>query len=214
MRHLAAAKHPPGIVISASAVGYYGGTGEQMVDETAPTGNGFTAGLCRDWESAALEAKAFGARVVLLRTGLVLSKHGGALARMLPVFRAGLGGRIGSGRQWMSWISESDLIRLIAHCLDNPDLSGPVNAVSPAPGRNHEFTSTLARQIRRPSIMPVPATALRILYGRPADETLLLSQRISASKIQQSGFGFNAPDLETALTAALQDGDGRRSSAG
>ena len=203
MRQFEAAKHPPGIVISASAVGYYGDTGEQPVDEHAAAGDGFTAYLCRNWESEALEAAKFGARVVLLRTGIVLSNRGGALARMLPVFRVGLGGRLGSGRQWMSWITEEDLTRLIAYCLETQELSGPVNAVSPAPVRNHEFTSSLARRLGRPALVPVPATALRLAYGKLADETLLVSQRVTPAKLERSSFQFNAPDLDTALSTLL-----------
>ena len=203
MKQLHSTESPPPVVISASAVGYYGDTGERTVDEKALPGTGFTPDVCRRWEAEALAARGFGSRVILLRTGIVLSERGGALARMLPIFRAGLGGRLGNGLQWMSWITAGDLARVVAHCLDHEELAGPVNAVSPEPVRNRDFTRALARQLGRPALAPAPATVLRLMYGRMAEETLLASQRVRPALLEQSGFTFETPGIEAALRIAV-----------
>jgi hypothetical protein len=193
----------PRIFVCASAVGFYGDTGDTPVDEGAPAGSGFLADLCRGWEAEAVRAEEWGARVVTLRTGVVLTPAGGALAKFLPVFRAGLGGRIGSGRQWMSWIALDDVLGSIAHVLGSEVMRGPVNLVAPEPVTNASLTRTLARVLRRPAMLPVPAVALRVLLGEMADETLLGSSRVRPSRLLETGYAFRWPDLEPALRHVL-----------
>jgi uncharacterized protein (TIGR01777 family) len=193
----------PKVLISASAVGYYGDRGDERLTESAPAGSGFLAALCRDWEAAAAPAEAGGIRVVTLRSGIVLSASGGALTAMLPIFRLGLGGPLAGGAQWLSWISLTDILRAIEHVIADGSIRGPVNTVSPEPARNLDFTRALGRVLHRPALMPVPAPALELLYGEMARETLLASQRAVPGRLAESGFEFSYPELEPALRHAL-----------
>jgi len=201
---LAGLRTPPRALLVASAVGYYGDRGDQLLDETSLPGEGFLADLCRQWEAAAQPAVEAGIRVVHLRFGVVLGPGPGALARMLPIFRLGLGGRLGSGRQWMSWISVEDAMRALLFALETPSLAGPVNLTAPSPVTNAEFTRLLARQLRRPSFLPVPAFALRLALGQMADEALLASTRAVPSRLLVAGFRFAHPTVDKALAAALE----------
>lgn len=196
---LAAMKRKPRVLVSASAIGFYGERGDAAVTEADTAGEGFLSDVCRQWEAAVEPAVRAGIRVVTLRIGVVLSARGGALARMLPPFLLGGGGVLGSGRQYMSWISLEDLVGLAHHALVDERLSGPVNAVAPAAVTNREFTRTLARVLRRPAIVPVPAFALRAAVGEMADALLLASTRVASTKLGESGFVFRDADLETAL---------------
>ncbi len=193
----------PGALIAASAIGWYGPCGDDLLDERAPAGNGFAALVCRTAESEALRAAAIGVRVVTLRIGLVLDHSGGMLARMLPAFDLCAGGRLGSGHQWMSWISRDDLVRLVAHAMSTPSLEGAVNAVAPAPVRNRDFTRALGAVLGRPTILPVPAWPLRLALGPVADELILASQRVVPAKALASGFRFQRATIEAALAAAV-----------
>jgi uncharacterized protein len=189
----------PVTLINASAVGYYGDRGADVLDERQPPGRGFLAEICRQWEHAATAASRLGANVVTMRTGVVLSSTGGALPKMLLPFRLGLGGRIGNGRQWMSWIALDDLVRAIAWLIDHPDISGPVNMTSPNPVTNAEFTKALGAAIHRPTILPVPGIALQLALGEMAGETLLASQRAVPTVLTASGFSFTSPEIRQAL---------------
>ena len=193
----------PRVLVSASAIGWYGDRDELPLDETADPGDGFLPEVCAAWEAATDPAAAAGVRVVNLRIGVVLSPDGGALAKMLTPFRLGAGGVIGSGRQEMSWIALDDLIGVIRHGLDCDDLSGPVNAVSPHPVTNREFTKTLGRVLRRPTIFPMPAFAARLAFGEMADALLLSSSRVIPARLQQSGYQYQYPELEPALRHLL-----------
>lgn len=199
---LSRSARPPAVFVSASAVGLYGDRGDAALDESAGVGAGFLAEVCRDWELAAGAVPA-GVRVVSLRFGVVLSPAGGALAKLLPVFRAGLGGPVGSGRQWMSWISIDDALGAIRHVLLDPRCVGPVNAVSPGAVTNAEFSATLGRVLVRPSWMPVPAWALRVLFGQMADETLLASTRAVPGRLEATGYRFRHAALPQALRHVL-----------
>ncbi len=203
---LAAAAQRPRVLVSASAIGYYGDRGEELLREDSSSGQGFLADLSREWEGATAVAAAAGIRVVLPRIGIVLSGKGGALARMLTPFRFGLGGRLGAGRQWMSWIAVDDLVGLIMYALTTDSLRGPLNAVAPAPVTNAEFTRTLAAVLRRPAVLPVPAFALRTLLGEMAEELLLASQRVEPAAALAGGFRFRYPELRTALAHVLGSG--------
>lgn len=194
---LADLPHPP-TLISASAVGYYGDRGDEPLDERSPAGQGFLADVTTAWERAAEPLRGAGARVVHLRIGLVLGP-GGALAKMLPAFRLGLGGRLGSGRQYCSWIALADLCRIAELALQRTDLSGPLLCVAPTPVTNREFTATLGRVLRRPTLLAVPAFALRALFGGLADAALLSSQRATPRRLLELGYAFAHPDLEGAL---------------
>jgi uncharacterized protein (TIGR01777 family) len=193
----------PKVLVSASAVGYYGDRGEEGLGEESASGSGFLAEVCRQWEAAATPASQSGIRVVHPRFGVILSRAGGALPRLLLPFRLGLGGRLGSGQQFMSWIALDDVVGAIHHAITHDDLQGPVNAVSPAPARNHEFTKTLGRVLRRPTVFPLPAFAARLAFGQMADEMLLASQRVEPAKLLASGYQFQFPDLESALRHLL-----------
>ena len=201
---IAALPKPPALLISASAIGYYGSTGEAAVTEADAAGTGFLAEVCEAWEAELKPAVEAGVRVVPIRLGMVLSGRGGALAAMLPLFRWGLGGRVGSGRQWMSWISLTDVARAVLHVLQRDDLAGPINVVSPRPVRNRDFVRTLARVLRRPAVLPAPALALRLALGAMADELLLASQRVLPARLQGSDFAFTHADLEAALRHELR----------
>jgi len=192
------------VLLSASAVGYYGDTGPHRTDETGPSGQGFLAEVCRQWEAATAPADADpGTRVAHLRTGIVLGKGGGALAPQLPVFKAGLGAPLGSGRQWVPWISLHDELAAIVHLLD-ADVAGPVNLVAPAPVTNREFTKALGKALHRPTLpVPVPGLVLRALLGEFAEEGVLVGQRLEPAVLQGSGFRFGHPVVEAALAAAV-----------
>lgn len=202
-RALAGLSRRPAVLISGSAVGYYGDTGDAEVNESATEGAGFLAGLCRDWEAAAQPAVDAGIRVVHPRTGLVLSREGGLLGRVLPLFRLGLGGRLGSGRQWMSWISLADHIAALRFILLG-GLYGPVNVTAPAPVTNADFTRALGHALHRPAPFTVPAPALRLALGDFADEGALVSQRVLPDRLVKAGFTFRHPDIDTALADILR----------
>lgn len=197
------AAQPPRVFACASAVGIYGSRGGETLTEECAPGAGFLAEVARDWEEATRPAHAAGARVVCLRFGVVLSRSGGALAKMLPVFRLGMGGRVGHGRQYWSWITREDAVRAIEFALTNPALFGPVNVVAPQPVTNAEFTATLANALRRPALFPLPAFAARLALGEMADETLLASARVEPVKLRQAGFRFRHDTLKAALAAVL-----------
>lgn len=195
--------NPPAVLVCASGIGYYGSRGDEVLTEDSRPGTGFLADLARDWEAATATAIARGIRVVNLRLGVVLSARGGALATMLTPFRMGLGGVIGDGAQWMSWIALDDVIGAIRHALTTDALRGPVNTVAPAPVTNADFTRTLGRVLGRPTLIPLPAFAARLALGEMADELALVSQRVMPARLLASGFAFRRPTLEDALRAAL-----------
>lgn len=192
----------PGTLISASGIGIYGDRGDEELTEESAPGSGFLADLSREWEEAAQAAAGAGLRVVTLRTALVLGAGGGALDRLLPLFRAGLGGPIGRGRMWWSWIALEDHVRAIMHVLGTQDLHGPVNLAAPEPVRNREFTLALARAVGRPALLPVPRFAARLALGEMAD-TLFTSARVLPAKLRESGFQFAFPELGGALRHIL-----------
>lgn len=190
---------PPRVVVAASAIGYYGDRGDETLTETSAPGTDFLAALCREWEAETARGGDFGARVVSLRFGIILAAHGGALPQMALPFKFGAGGRIGPGRQWMSWIALPEVVAIMRFAMANAQLAGPVNAVSPNPVRNSEFTRILAKALRRPALFPAPAFALRLALGEMAGALLLSSQRVLPSRLQQSGYTFADPDLSKAL---------------
>lgn len=201
---VAGAPAPCAVMVSGSAIGFYGDRGDEQLDETSGPGDDFLARLCQDWEAATAPAAAAGTRVVTLRTGIVLSGRGGALARQLPLFRLGLGGRLGDGHQWFSWISLDDEVGAILHVLDTPDVSGPVNATAPAPVTNAEFTRALAAAVHRPAVFAVPRLALELALGRELSTVALLaSQRVTPARLAGSGYRFTHPEVGAALRAAL-----------
>lgn len=196
------AETKPAVLINASAVGFYGDGGDGVIDENSPGAGGFAHDLCAGWEQAARRAEPFGVRVCIMRFGLVLMSHGGMLKSMVPSFKLGLGARIGDGRQWMPWIHCLDLVAMIEWLLEKPQLSGVFNGVSPNPVTNREFTSCLARQLRRPAFLFVPAWLLKLAMGEMG--TLLLEgQRALPRRFQEAGFEFNYPTLEAALKEIL-----------
>jgi uncharacterized protein (TIGR01777 family) len=197
----AVAEHRVPIMVNASAVGYYGDTGDTVVDETAPAGAGFLADVCRDWEAATAPAAHAGARVVRLRTGLVLSGSGGLLGRLSPLFGLMLGAKLGEGQQWMPWISLADEVDAIRFALERDDLAGPVNLTAPAPVTNAEFTRALGRALGRPAPWTVPAFALRAALGELAEEALLGGQRAVPEVLRRHGYRFRHPALAAALSA-------------
>ncbi|HEY7540953.1 MAG TPA: TIGR01777 family oxidoreductase [Methylomirabilota bacterium] len=194
---------PPAVLVCASGVGYYGSRGDEVLTEDSRPGTGFLAELARDWEAATAPAIARGIRVVSMRLGVVLSAQGGALATMLTPFRMGLGGVIGDGRQWMSWITLDDVTGAIRHVLTAEALRGPVNTVAPGPVTNAEFTRVLGRVLARPTLMPLPAFVARLTLGEMADELVLASQRAVPARLQASGYRFRHPSLEDALRGVL-----------
>ncbi len=199
---------PPRTLISASAIGLYGDRGDACLSENSDGGEGFLADVCRAWETATDPASAAGTRVVNLRIGVVLSASGGALRQSLPVFRAGLGGRIGHGRQWMSWISLDDLLAIVLHCIRTEALVGPVNAVAPNTCTNAEFTKSVAGTLGRPAFLPLPATAARLVMGELADALLLASTRVVPTRLEESNFVFHSPSVHDAIANTL--GYGRK----
>jgi len=199
---LARAQRPPSVLLSGSAVGWYGATGDREVDESAPSGTGFLADLARDWEAAAEPARQSGLRVATLRSGIVLSRRGGMLGPLLPAFRLGLGARIGDGGQYISWISVTDHVAAVRFLLDHADIDGPVNLTAPAPVTNEEFTAGLAGALRRPALLRIPAPLVRAGLGELSGE-LLGSQRVLPGRLLAAGFAFRHPDLASALKAEL-----------
>ncbi|HSF33952.1 MAG TPA: TIGR01777 family oxidoreductase [Candidatus Tectomicrobia bacterium] len=193
----------PKVLVSASAIGYYGDRGAEVLTEDSAPGSSFLAEVCRAWEAATEPAQQRGIRVVRLRFGVVLSAAGGALAKMLPPFRLGLGGVLGSGRQYMSWIALDDAVAAIHHALVTDSLQGPTNAVAPQPVTNQEFTETLGKVLGRPTILPMPAFAARLIFGEMADELLLASARVQPAKLQAAGYRFRYPELEQAFRHVL-----------
>jgi uncharacterized protein (TIGR01777 family) len=194
----------PSVLVSGSAMGYYGAhRGDELLDEESPAGSDFLAQTAREWEQATEAAADAGIRVVLSRTGLVLGADGGVLGRMLLPFRLGLGGRLGTGHQWMSWISLDDMVRAIRFVLESESLRGPVNMATPGPVQNTEFTRTLAGVLGRPAVFPVPSIVLELLFGTMADNTLLASQRMVPKRLAGAGFEFRHPRLDEALRFEL-----------
>jgi uncharacterized protein len=192
----------PRVLVSASAVGYYGARGDERLDEDAPPGTSFLANVCEAWEHAAAAAAKLGVRTVILRTGVLLDRADGALARMLPPFRLGVGGPIGNGDQYISWIAPDDLVRLYLAALDDPEWSGPFNATAPEPMTNREFAHALGRVLHRPALLPIPALALRALYGEMAT-VVTTGQRALPVRVLEHGFEFRHPAIDAALQAAL-----------
>lgn len=200
---LARLKQPPKVLLCASAVGIYGSRGDEVLTEESPPGSGFLAEVGQEWEKACEPAGQKGIRVVNTRFGMVLSPKGGALKKMLPPFRLGIGGRLGSGRQWMSWISLPDVAEAILHLIQTESARGPINVTSPNPVTNRQFTQRLARALHRPAVFPVPAFALRLLLGEMADELLLASTRVEPKRLKATGYRFRHPELEPALRELL-----------
>jgi len=188
----------PAVFVSGSAVGFYGDRGDELLDEASAAGSGFMSDVCQDWEREATRPTEFGIRVVQVRTGVVLSATGGALKKMVAPFKLGLGGRLGSGKQWFPWIHIEDIARIFHHAIVTTTLNGPINGVAPEPVTNAEFTRQLARALHRPAIFPVPETALRVLIGEMA-EVLFASQRVVPKVAQSYGYNFRFPTLATAL---------------
>ena len=200
---LAAMDRPPAVLLSGSAIGWYGDTGSRDVDESAPAGTGFLAGVVRDWEEAACPARQAGIRVATLRTGIVLSRHGGVLARLLLPFRLGLGARLGAGTQYMSWVTLADWVRAARFLLDDRDVSGPVNLTSPNPATNAAFTAALAGALHRPALLSIPSPVLSVALGEVTSD-LMTSARVLPRVLREAGFQFTQADLRAALAAELQ----------
>jgi len=200
---LARLQQRPRVFLCASATGYYGDRGEEVLAESSGPGTDFLSLVARDWEAEALRAERSGVRTLPLRFGMILSSEGGALLRMLWPFRLGIGGRFGNGRQWMSWIALDDAVQAVCSALVNTSLDGPVNVVSPNPVRNAEFVRILARVLNRPALLPAPALALRLALGEMADPLLLASQRVRPAVLQAANFAFRFPDLPAALLSLL-----------
>ena len=206
VQSLGALDRPPGIFLAASAIGIYGDRGDELLTEESPHGCGFLADVCQEWEEAAAAAERWASRVVSARFGMVLSPQGGALAKMLPAFRLGGGGKIGSGEQVMSWISIDDVGRALVHILQTPELEGPVNLVSPGSLPNREFTKSLANTLNRPAMAPLPSILARALFGRMAEEILLSGSRVEPTKLLASGYEFRHPELGSSLSFLLGRG--------
>jgi uncharacterized protein (TIGR01777 family) len=195
----------PGVLLAGSAIGYYGSRGDEILTEESELGTGFLAETCRDWEAAARPAQQAGWRVVHLRTGVVLNPQSGALKKMLMPFRLGLGGKIGSGRQWLSWISIGDMVAAILHCLKTESLQGAVNMAGPAPVTNAEFSRSLGKVLHRPAFATVPAFTPKLIFGSEmVEETFLTSQRVMPTKLLKSGFRFQHAELSGGLSSLLQ----------
>jgi uncharacterized protein len=200
---LAAMDQPPAVLLSGSAIGWYGDIGGREVDESGPAGAGFLAAVVRDWEAAADPARQAGIRVATLRSGVVLSRHGGMLARLLPLFRLGLGARLGAGTQVTSWVALADWVRAARFLLDQPEISGPVNLTAPNPETNAVFTAALAGALHRPALLSVPSPVLSVALGGVTSD-LMSSARVLPRVLREAGFGFTYPDLAAALAAELQ----------
>jgi len=201
---LAHVRHKPSVFVCSSAIGYYGNRGDEILKESSAPGSGFLPEVCREWEAATHSAAAAGIRTVQIRTGVVLSPKGGALGKMLTPFKLGVGGRIGDGRQWMSWIDVQDMVGAIHHILKTDLLQGPVNMVGPKPVTNAEFTSTLASVLSRPAIFPVPAFVVKAVFGEMGETVLLGSQRVEPAQLFSSGYPFRFRDLRASLENVLQ----------
>lgn len=198
-------EHKPGVLINGSAIGYYGiGSGDESIDESVSGDNSFSSQLCQQWEKTALQAKDLGIRTCLLRTGIVLGKGGGALSKMLTPFKLGLGGKIGNGKQWMSWIHLDDLVGIILYCIENNELTGAINGTAPNPVNNTEFSKTLAKVLHRPSILPMPAFVVKLLMGQMGDELLLSGKKIIPLKVLDAGYQFKYQKLEPALLSIVK----------
>jgi uncharacterized protein len=193
----------PSVLVSASAIGVYGDRGDEVLTEESKEGTDFLAGLAREWEAEALKAEALGIRVVLARFGIILAREGGALAKMLLPFKLGAGGRLGSGQQWMSWVTLEDVIGILRMAIEKATVRGAVNVVAPQPVMNTEFTKALAKALHQPALFPAPAFALRLALGEMADALLLSSQRVAPQKLEQSGYRFAHADLASALAVML-----------
>ncbi len=202
-RVLGALRVRPPVLVAASATGIYGDRGDEILTENSAPGQGFLPQVCEEWEAASDLPRQFGVRVVHLRFGVVLSPKGGALATMLPAFRAGLGGRMGSGQQWMSWLTLPDAVRAIEFALEHPELEGPCNTVSPEPVTNKEWTQALAAALHRPAVFVLPAFVLRAAFGQMAQDTMLASTRAIPERLQRAGFAFEHSQVQTALSALL-----------
>jgi len=202
---LANLTNPPKTFVCASAIGYYGDRGDEILTEASAPGNDFLSAVCVEWEKATALASEKGIRVVNCRFGIILDANGGALKKMLPPFRMGVGGKIGSGKQWMSWIALDDVVRGIKFALANDSIRGPVNFVAPAPVANARFTKTLGKVLSRPTLFPIPAFGVRLLFGEMADALLLSSQRVAPAVLQTSNFLFQYSQLEAALRHVLKD---------
>ncbi len=193
----------PSVLVSASAIGYYGDRGSETLTEESKPGSEFLAGLAQEWEAEALKAEALGIRVVLARFGIILAREGGALPKMMMPFKFGAGGKLGSGQQWMSWVTLEDVVGILRFAIENASVRGAMNIVSPQPLQNAEFTKALARAMHRPALFPAPAFALRLALGEMADALLLSSQRVLPQVLEKLGYRFLLPDLSSALVAIL-----------
>jgi uncharacterized protein (TIGR01777 family) len=201
---IAAGPDRPRLFVTGSAVGYYGDAGDETLTEDHAGGDDFMACLCRDWEAAAAPAEAAGVRTVRLRSGVVLARDGGILGQMIPPFRLGLGGRTGSGDQWMSWVAIDDFVRAVEFVIDEESIAGPVNVVAPNPARNRDFTRALAKALRRPAVLPTPLPVLRLRYGRElVDGLMLVSQRVVPARLAEGGFTFEHADIDSAIRSVL-----------
>jgi len=201
---LARALTPPSVFISASAIGYYGDRGDELLTETSRPGDDFLAGVCVEWENATRPAVEKGIRTVMARFGIILDENEGALSKMLTPFRMGIGGRVGDGKQWMSWVALDDVVNALKFAITDTSTQGPVNFVSPNPVTNGEFTKTLGRVLSRPTFFPVPEFGARLAFGEMADALLLSSQRVKPAVLEQKGFRFSWPTLQSALTNILR----------
>ena len=202
-RVLAHLKEKPRMLICASAVGYYGNRGDEELTETSEPGTGFLSEVCQAWEQAVQPAVEAGIKVANLRIGMELTSHGGALQRVLPPFRLGLGGPVGGGRQWISWIAMDDLVGIILHCINNRRMTGAINAVAPNPVQNREFVQALGKVMGKPAITPVPAFAVKLALGEMGRELVLASTRVKPERLEQSGFEWQYPNIEDALRACI-----------
>ncbi len=194
---------PPKVLVSASAIGYYGSRDDRVMREDSRPGTDFLAEVCKDWEAATQPAEARGIRVVHLRIGVVMAREGGALHKMLTPFKLGAGGIMGSGKQYVSWVALDDVTGIVLHVLNTESLAGPVNAVAPNPVTNYEFTKTLGRVLKRPTAFPMPTPAVKALFGEMGDALLLSSTRVEPARLQESGYTFRHPELEGALRHIL-----------
>jgi uncharacterized protein len=201
---LAQAQNKPRVFVCSSAIGYYGNRGDEVLTESSPPGSGFLADVCREWEAATRAAADAGIRTVEIRTGVVLSPQGGALGKMLTPFKMGAGGRIGDGRQWMSWIDVEDVVGAVLHIVESDSLRGPVNLVGPKPVKNAEFTETLASVLGRPAVFPMPAFAVKLAFGEMGETVLLGSQQVEPTQLLNSGFAFRFERLRDSLEHALR----------
>lgn len=202
---IAGLKHPPKVFVCASAIGYYGDRANEVLNELSAPGKGFLSDVCIEWEDATMPAAASGTRIVKTRFGIILDRDGGALEKMMTPFKLGVGGRVGDGSQWMSWIALDDVVAGLRFVIDNSAMTGPVNFVAPEPVTNAEFTETMGKVLSKPTILPMPAFVARLALGEMADALLLASTRVEPKKLLESGFRFKYPELRSALTHTLVD---------